>query len=174
MNKYLAITLLFAISLTLIASRTTTTCDTGDIGHTFDNQKCDNCAHTDCTCTEYNTCESCREDWAPMNDNTGKPTKCFDCSGVGSGVKGCCLRDNMEGVYRATSCDDGYQLMRSGVCIKLNNCKEYDENNICTECDEGYFMDSDHSCNAGVANCKDPGNSTYCKECKDGYYHEFI
>jgi hypothetical protein len=47
-----------------------------------------------------------------------------------------------------------------------------DENNLCLDCEVGYFVTGDGACQECVAPCLACNSSTYCLECDDNYYSD--
>ena len=70
-------------------------------------------------------------------------------------------------------CENNYENF-NGQCYKkdcqINNCAECDDENICSKCNNGYFLENNQcklSCD--IKNCESCESPYYCDKCKDGY-----
>lgn len=125
----------------------------------------------------YNHCIQCSED--------GKLCKECDISYFPDENGGCSITDNCEVSFKGNclKCKNNYILIGKRnyyydyikLCKSLNsenliNCKSInDENGICRECEEGYYLTNyDKKCTK-VENCEISLNGI-CKKCKYQYY----
>lgn len=141
-------------------------------------------------------CEDCQDDYYPSNnkksckqikncvkfsyESSGSETNVI-CDYCKSGFavsydKGSCIQfDNCytlkKGNTKCDSCKSLYQPNSNGQC-ELTFCTDYNTNNQCTECYEGYYLNDNYKCQKiEKENCIELTNDrTKCKTCK-GHDH---
>ena len=110
-----------------------------------------------------NLCQSCEIGYSP--DNNGGCSYIVNCD---ISYKGLCLKCIENFILIGP--DNGYKFCKSIYSSDLKNCKKInEENGICSECDEGYFLGQrDYKCSK-TENCYESNFGT-CNKCIDGYY----
>jgi len=51
----------------------------------------------------------------------------------------------------------------------MTHCKKCSSLSVCTECEDGYFVNGSNKCQACIANCKKCSNATTCEKCDNNY-----
>ena len=68
------------------------------------------------------------------------------------------------------SCSNGYYLL-NGVCLQCqNNCMSCSDSVTCSNCNDGFYLNSSGTCVAcPIANCLNCPSTTICSQCSEGY-----
>ena len=120
------------------------------------------------SCIEFKNCDSLNED--------GKCEECNEGYAVSYDGMSCRQFENCrklaEGDVKCSECnvnDNGekiYIVNSEGKCERTQ-CKNYDTNNVCIECFEGYYLNDDKKCEKiTIENCLElDTNNKKCKSC---------
>ena len=140
----------------------------------FDNvNSADNCASY--IEAGSNICQTCAANYGMNKDRT--------CSQCGSGQ----VSDNnycftkidhckeyilyQEG-QKCAECDEKYNPIENNSACRLfiNNCAEYENNEKCRSCENGYLLNNAHTQCIQIAHCIELNTNDKCKTCEDGFH----
>ena len=140
-------------------------------------------------CNSCNGCSMCNSNTKPLCDNTIPCDEGYYLSNNGNSILGCtkCTQANCKTCEKSTNnpiidtcneCKDGfYMISMDGklTCSEcfVENCKKC-ENNLCTECHEGYFADKQDgyimSCILCTVKYCLTCPKNVCTQCKENFY----
>ncbi|KAL4470429.1 hypothetical protein ABPG74_012040 [Tetrahymena malaccensis] len=158
-------------------------------GEFIDGNKCSKCSEFCQSCQNLKSCQICQNNYFLKEDNSG----CMSCdqnSGLfvdGTYCRSCdtnCLTCS-ESKTKCLSCKGGLYLTNDNQCVKcdqdgfytegqkclpcnpLLNCKKCTNDQSCSECNSGKYIQSD--LNSGCDICQDGffTSGNYCKRCKE-------
>ena len=103
-------------------------------------------------------CKKCKDGYAPYTDRS----VCRKCNDECKTCEG--------SITKCTSCYGGYRLL-DNTCIKCpSSCRVCISDNICEECESGYYMSSIRGvCLACINGCSKCSDGVSCIECSWGY-----
>lgn len=153
-------------------------CNQCNDGYFFDNTTniCSACEQGCQVCADKTICFTCLNGFSPTFGGN-----CHNMTGVVSGPnifnRNCtenCLR--CDGNNQAClTCEAMYNLTDDGKCLSNNmpcptaNCIEC-QNETCSYCDDGFFLDSTSECLSCQPSCSACTSDFTCISCEDGFY----
>ncbi|EWS75296.1 transmembrane protein, putative (macronuclear) [Tetrahymena thermophila SB210] len=138
-------------------------------------QNCQRCNFPCLNCSDQNTCTSCIDGYYLLGDYCLKcDVKCKTCNG---GTDQDCLLCNqpfmpqqIDQIECVIKCSIGY-YQTNYSCLKCNKaCSQcIDQTNVCEVCAEGYYKNSDQSCQPCEDFCQICTGINSCTQCQNGY-----
>jgi hypothetical protein len=118
---------------------------------------------SDIFCSQINSsgqCLSCFQGYFLSNQKVCLPIlyicNCLDYANDGS-------------ISWCQTCEDGYELMNSACIPIVTNCFQFSWWGSCIQCNDGFTLTSEGTCNGGIPNCLTYASPLVCQACETGY-----